>query len=150
MKKKKEKFQIWLRKHLPLIFLLPFLPRIVDNYLKRILGVRPVFMRPPYGSLNLQVQNWLVNQGYTIVVWNIDTNDWRHPNDVDESLDAYRRALGASGARGHGFIALAHDTLGTTAYTLAPAVIKYARNQGFNLVTVGACLGLSPSQWYRS
>ncbi|KAF9380687.1 hypothetical protein CPB97_008196 [Podila verticillata] len=122
----------------------------LDNYLKRILGVRPVFMRPPYGSLNLQVQNWLVNQGYTIVVWNIDTNDWRHPNDVDESLDAYRRALGASGARGHGFIALAHDTLGTTAYTLAPAVIKYARNQGFNLVTVGACLGLSPSQWYRS
>ncbi|KAF8935858.1 hypothetical protein BGZ52_001490 [Haplosporangium bisporale] len=122
----------------------------LDNYLKRILGVRPVFMRPPYGSLNWQSQNWLVNQGYTIVAWNIDTNDWRHPNDIDMSLDAYRRALGGSGARDHGFIALEHDTLGTTAYKLAPAVIKYAKNQGFKVVTVGTCLGQSPSQWYRS
>ncbi|KAI9239659.1 MAG: hypothetical protein BYD32DRAFT_359942, partial [Podila humilis] len=118
----------------------------LDNYLKRILGVRPVFMRPPYGSLNWQSQNWLVNQGYTIVAWNIDTNDWRHPNDIDMSLDAYRRALGGTGARDHGFIALEHDTLGTTAYKLAPAVIKYAKNQGFKVVTVGTCLGQSPSQ----
>ncbi|KAG0034657.1 hypothetical protein BGZ81_003701 [Podila clonocystis] len=121
----------------------------LDNYLKRILGVRPVFMRPPFGMLNWEAQNWLSNQGYTIVVWNIDTNDWRHPDDVDKSLDAYRRALGSSGARDHGFIALEHDTLGSTAYKLAPAVIKYAKQQGFNLVTVGACLGQSPSQWYR-
>ncbi|KAG0039958.1 hypothetical protein BGZ82_005929 [Podila clonocystis] len=121
----------------------------LDSYLKRILGVRPVFMRPPYGSLNWQAQDWLINQGYTIVVWNIDTNDWRHPDDVDKSLDAYRRALGSSGARDQGFIALEHDTLGSTAYKLAPAVIKYAKQQGFNLVTVGACLGQSPSQWYR-
>ncbi|KAG0333058.1 hypothetical protein BG000_009512 [Podila horticola] len=121
----------------------------LDNYLKRILGVRPVFMRPPFGYLNWQAQNWLINQGYTIVVWNIDTNDWRHPEDVDQSLDEYRRALGGLGARDQGFIALEHDTLGSTAHKLAPAVIKYAKQQGYNLVTVGACLGQSPSQWYR-
>ncbi|KAG0086245.1 hypothetical protein BGZ93_005648 [Podila epicladia] len=121
----------------------------MDNYLKRILGVRPVFMRPPFGTLNWQAENWLVNQGYTIVVWNIDTNDWRHPNDVDKSVDAFRRALGSPGARNRGFISLAHDTLGSTAYKLAPAVINYAKQQGFELVTVGACLGQSPSQWYR-
>ncbi|KAF9301961.1 hypothetical protein BGZ74_006055 [Mortierella antarctica] len=122
----------------------------LDDYLKGILGVRPVFMRPPFGTLNWQAQNWLINQGYTIVVWNIDTNDWRHPNNVDKSLDALRRALGSSGARNHGFISLAHDTLSSTAYKLAPAVIQYAKQQGFDLVTVGACLGQSPSQWYRS
>lgn len=145
MFKKKEKIL-----HLSLIFLLPLLPRIVDNYLKRILGVRPVFMRPPYGSLSRQSQNWLVDQGYTIVTWNIDTNDWRHPDDIDQSLDEYRHAFDGSDAHDHGFIALEHDTLATTAYELAPAVIKLAKDQGFNLVTVGACLGMSPSQWYRS
>jgi peptidoglycan/xylan/chitin deacetylase (PgdA/CDA1 family) len=122
---------------------------IVDGALKTIIGVRPIFMRPPFGSLNGVARSYLEKNGYQIVDWGIDTNDWRHPDDINASLAAYRDALTSPGARRHGFIGLEHDTLGTTAERLAPIVIKYAKEQGFNVVPVGACLGLDPSQWYR-
>ena len=43
------------------------------------LGVRPRFMRPPYGSINERVKDILQRQlNYTIILWNLDSNDWRH------------------------------------------------------------------------
>lgn len=77
---------------------------LVDNALKSIIGVRPVYMRPPYGNLNGAAQSYLNDKGYKIVKWRVDTNDWAHPDNVDASLAAYRRAGGS------GFIALEHDT----------------------------------------
>ncbi|KAF9411635.1 hypothetical protein BGZ94_001281 [Podila epigama] len=114
-----------------------------------IIGVRPVYMRPPYGALNWQAENWLQEQGYEIVLWNIDTNDWQHPNDVSLSMEPYRRMLGKSWSKDQGYIALQHDTISATAYRLAPAIIKYAKQQGFELVTVGTCLEVPPQEWYR-
>jgi len=106
-------------------------------------------MRPPFGYLNGASENYLRNNGYKIVDWGIDTNDWRHPDDISASLDAYKDALSRPGAHRQGFIALEHDALGTTAEKLAPAVIRYAKDLGFEVVPVGTCLGLDSSQWYR-
>ncbi|KAG0047902.1 hypothetical protein BGZ83_007123 [Gryganskiella cystojenkinii] len=121
----------------------------LDEAFKSIIGVRPLFMRPPFGNLNWASENYLSKNGYKIINWGIDTNDWRHPGNIDASLEVYKSFLTRSGAHRHGFIGLEHDTLGTTAERLAPMIIKYAKEQGFEIVTVGACLGLDPSQWYR-
>ncbi|KAG0216010.1 hypothetical protein BGX33_000593 [Mortierella sp. NVP41] len=103
----------------------------------------PVYMRPPYGNLNGVSQDYLSDNGYKIVKWRVDTNDWRHPDDVDESLNAYKSAGGP------GFIALEHDTIQSIVNDLVPRVIEYAKSRGWDLVTVGECLGVSPDDWYR-
>ncbi|KAF9911752.1 hypothetical protein EC991_002480 [Linnemannia zychae] len=116
----------------------------LDNALKSIIGVRPVYMRPPYGNLNSAATDYLNDNGYKIVKWRVDTNDWAHPDDTDTSLNAYKRAGGS------GFIALEHDTYESTVNDLVPRAIEYAKNRGWELVTVGECLGVSQDDWYRS
>ncbi|KAF9289609.1 hypothetical protein BGZ88_007677 [Linnemannia elongata] len=115
----------------------------LDDALKSIIGVRPVYMRPPYGNLNGAAQGYLNDKGYKIVKWRVDTNDWAHPGNVDASLAAYKRAGGS------GFIALEHDTYESTVNDLVPRAIQYAKNRGWELVTVGECLGVSRDDWYR-
>ncbi|KAF9279184.1 hypothetical protein BGZ68_008075 [Mortierella alpina] len=121
----------------------------LDDAFKRILGVRPVYMRPPFGYLNDAAEHYLASNGYKVVTWSIDTNDWRHPRDIQASLEFYRDQLSSSGAHRRGFISLQHETKADTVRRLVPAVIKYARQQGFEMVTVGACLGDPQSNWYR-
>jgi peptidoglycan/xylan/chitin deacetylase (PgdA/CDA1 family) len=50
----------------------------VDVALKELTGKRPVYMRPPYGNTSPAAIEWLVAQGYKIINWNVDTNDWQH------------------------------------------------------------------------
>ncbi|KAF9919502.1 hypothetical protein FBU30_010936 [Linnemannia zychae] len=116
----------------------------LDTALKSIIGVRPVYMRPPYGALNDVALDYLNRNGYKIVTWNVDTNDWAHPGDIRTSLSAYTSA-GRSG-----FIALEHDTHESTVNILVPQIIQYAKHRGWKLVTVGECLGDPKSGWYRA
>lgn len=116
---------------------------LVDDAIQSIIGVKPVYMRPPYGNLNHVAQNYLNDHGYKIVKWKVDTNDWAHPHNVGASLSAYKRSGGS------GFIALQHDTIESTVNDLAPRAIEYAKNNGWQLVTVGECLGVPHDNWYR-
>ncbi|KAG0196610.1 hypothetical protein BGX28_009947, partial [Mortierella sp. GBA30] len=107
----------------------------LDDAFKRIIGVRPVYMRPPYGYLNDASKKYLSNNGYRVVTWGIDTNDWRHPDDIQASLSAYSDKLSGSDAHNRGFIALQHETKAETVRRLTPAVIEYARERGLDMVT---------------
>ncbi|KAF9360750.1 hypothetical protein BGX26_007876 [Mortierella sp. AD094] len=122
----------------------------IDDAVKDIIGVRPVYMRPPYGYVNDRSERYLHKNGYKIVNWSLDTNDWRHPGNVQASMKAYRSALTRSDAHSKGYIALQHDTIESTAESMAPAAVKYAKENGFKVVTVGECLGVSQNEWYRS
>ncbi|KAF9360863.1 hypothetical protein BGX34_007463 [Mortierella sp. NVP85] len=113
-----------------------------------IIGVRPTYMRPPYGNVNAAARRTLSNMGYKIVLWSIDTNDWRRPDNVETSMRAYREALSQLDAHRRGHIALQHDTY-KTALKLGPTAVKYAKEKGFKIVTVGECLGEPQSNWYR-
>ncbi|KAG0287448.1 hypothetical protein BGZ96_008634 [Linnemannia gamsii] len=115
----------------------------LDDAIQSIIGVKPLYMRPPYGSLNHVSQNYLNDHGYKIVKWKIDTNDWAHPHDVGASVSEYRHSGGS------GFIALQHDTIESTAKYLAPRAIEYVKQNGWRLVTVGECLGVPMANWYR-
>ncbi|KAF9581011.1 chitin deacetylase [Lunasporangiospora selenospora] len=119
----------------------------LDEVLKDIIGVRPRYMRPPYGSLSENARKKLINMGYEIVSWSVDTNDWRHPTNVWESMKAYRMAV-LQRHRGQ-FIVLQHETIMNTVRKLVPAAIKMLKAKGFQIVPVGACLGVEPDDWYR-
>lgn len=46
-----------------------------NEYLKNITGKTFELVRPPYGSLNDEIKNYL---DVPFIFWNVDTEDWRH------------------------------------------------------------------------
>jgi peptidoglycan/xylan/chitin deacetylase (PgdA/CDA1 family) len=48
----------------------------LEDEIYEIIGVRPRYMRPPYGRLSDVALKVIQQLGYRIIVWNIDTNDW--------------------------------------------------------------------------
>ncbi|KAI9276775.1 hypothetical protein BDA99DRAFT_430008 [Phascolomyces articulosus] len=103
------------------------------------IGRRPAFMRPPEGAYNGDTLNILGQLGYTVVIWDIDVQDWTS-NTLSKQQDIYREAL-ESGSGGH--IALQHDVYQQTAEELAPWIVDYAQSEGYEFVTVAECAGTS-------
>ncbi|KAI8052026.1 hypothetical protein BDF22DRAFT_689618 [Syncephalis plumigaleata] len=79
----------------------------ISNAINEVIGVRPTFMRPPYGNLSQAVLNTLKKLGYYVVTWNADTNDWRHPHDTNASIQEFKKEFNKS--PGSSFISLEHE-----------------------------------------
>ncbi|KAG0309612.1 hypothetical protein BGZ98_000498 [Dissophora globulifera] len=120
----------------------------LDSALKDIIGVRPTYMRPPYGNTSPAAVEWMAAHGYKVVNWNIDTNDWQHPLDFKSDFAGYSAVLQNPATQGKTFISLQHDAEQGTAQVFSKLAIEYVLSKGFNIMPVGACLG-DTSGWYR-
>ena len=108
-------------------------------------------MRPPYGSHNSQVRRVCDEMGYKVILWDVDTNDWRgrSPQQITDTVMKEAR---------DGSIILMHDRRhrvgGKLTDTVVPAtaqIIDGLRARGFEFVTVSQLLshpraGSSPPQ----
>ncbi|RKP08984.1 carbohydrate esterase family 4 protein [Thamnocephalis sphaerospora] len=119
----------------------------LDDQLKRIIGVRPTYMRPPYGSFDDQMLGIMSELGYRVISWDIDTNDWQHPDDPSASLSVIQSEVKNASENGNN-IALAHETIQTTVSTFTEAAVADIRSKGYRLTTISECLG-DPSGAYR-
>jgi hypothetical protein len=87
---------------------LPELWRVEEAFIK-ILGIKPIWFRPPYGSYNDLVLQVLGERGYKYVaLWTDDTGD-----SLGESLDHQRGVLAdVAGKYPEGRMVLQHSTIG--------------------------------------
>ncbi|KAL2215426.1 chitin deacetylase-like protein [Thermoascus aurantiacus ATCC 26904] len=108
----------------------------VEQALETILGVKPTYMRPPYGSVGGQVVPTLRDMGYRIVNWDIDSGDWAGLTPAQSEA-----RITSAGTGGNGHIILMHEPLPTTVNELAPWVMNYAKSNNLKMVTVAECLG---------
>ncbi|HEY4452575.1 MAG TPA: polysaccharide deacetylase family protein [Solirubrobacteraceae bacterium] len=94
-------------------------------------GRRPTLFRPPYGSFNANTMRELSRLHLLMVLWSVDTEDYRQPG---VSVIVERALAGAQ----PGAILLMHDAGGAREQTIAalPLVIRGLRARGFRLVTV--------------
>lgn len=95
-------------------------------------GVLPPTMRPPFGALNANVRAQLTRLGYQIILWDVDTNDWRK-----RSADQIVQTV-LTGAQ-DGSIILFHDRLDST-LPATERIIDGLRARGFEFVTVSEML----------
>lgn len=51
------------------------IPTAADDAIEKITGVRPAFMRPPYGNYNDLVKSVAQERGQYIVLWDMDSED---------------------------------------------------------------------------
>lgn len=85
-------------------------------------GASPRFVRPPYGALNATVSDAARVQGQAVVLWDVDTLDWKHRDPARTCKTAVDQARAGS-------IVLMHDIHPTTAQAVE-CVIDGLRAKG--------------------
>lgn len=91
-------------------------------------GVQTNFTRPPYGAVNPNVKAELANLGQAVVMWDVDTLDWKH-RDPQKVLEIAMKEVHP------GSIILMHD-IHNASIDIAPTLIKTLRDQGYTFVTI--------------
>ncbi|KAI8394308.1 uncharacterized protein BYT42DRAFT_554168 [Radiomyces spectabilis] len=119
-----------------------------EDVIRSAIGKRPTFMRPPAGSLDKNVLKVLGSLGYHVVLWDIDSNDWRTHNFESEQKE-YKSVLDNESEKG-GHIALNHEVYDQTIDELVPWVIDYVKSKNYRFVTVAECLGFPKESAYRN
>jgi peptidoglycan/xylan/chitin deacetylase (PgdA/CDA1 family) len=124
-----------------------------DFAIKQILGVRPTYFRPPFGSYNDANLIALGSWGYKVIWKNIDNFDTQHagaPDAMQRNQAAYDQDWADSNPSSSSFISLQHDTLIETVEQWTQIAIDQVKRRGYTFVTVGECNGEpNPQSWYR-
>lgn len=99
--------------------------------IESITGRRPTFFRPPQGAMSPAIESMAIGNGFRIVLWNVDPQDWAGRNS-DEIYAKVTNGLGG------GDIILLHDGGGDRSATVAalPGIIDDLRSKGYQFVTL--------------
>ncbi|KAJ7857208.1 hypothetical protein B0H13DRAFT_1727533 [Mycena leptocephala] len=114
----------------------------MEEAFSRIIGIRPAFMRPPFGDFNSNTQSIAAARGQSLALWDWDTGD-ADGNTTAQSEAVYNDV---ANARVQNALILEHETEETTANTLVPFAIRLFQSKGYNLVTMAQCVGVDPYQ----
>lgn len=109
-----------------------------NDAISRTAHVVPRLLRPPAGAEDPQVVNAAQQNGLSVILWSVDTEDWR-------GLDAATVKTGVLKSAKNGSIILQHSGEGphlTGTVEALPQIIDALHNQGYTLVTVPELLNL--------
>jgi len=109
--------------------------RAVDKALGRHYELEQV--RPPYGSMDAEVKSAIAKNDDTAILWNVDSNDWRHKDDDAKILDNI--FAGSSSVYVRGGVILFHDIHPQTVRVLDD-VIERLQKEKFTITTTEAFL----------
>lgn len=96
-----------------------------QELVKKYTGFTPIYLRPTYGSVNKSLRD---NVNLDIILWNIDTKDWKNKNVNTIVNNALKDVKDGS-------IILMHDTYERTSEAVKIIVPKLIEN-GYQLVTI--------------
>ncbi|KAI8054571.1 hypothetical protein BDF22DRAFT_619129 [Syncephalis plumigaleata] len=110
-------------------------------------GVRPAYIRPPYGEADERVKEIFKQLGYRAIMWNMDCRDYavvegkQEPGQILQAFrDAFVKPTGLNPKNDAGFISLQHD-LFQESVNLEEQIIGLIRDSGRTLHTVAECAG---------
>ena len=115
----------------------------VEQAFIKILGVKPLYFRPPYGNYNQQSLEVLAERGYKkLFMWTDDTEDANGASVsfskqvMDQVVSKYPEPR----------MVLSHSTISTTSSEVMKYAVPKLKAAGYNLVAVDTCLG-SDGEW---
>ena len=100
-----------------------------SKLIKNATGKKPTHVRPPEGAYNDQTQKMIKDIGFDIILWNVDTLDWKSRN-----ADTVYNQIISNGADG-GDILCVHDLYSTTV-DAALRAIDTLQAKGYKFVTI--------------
>ncbi|KAF2273520.1 glycoside hydrolase/deacetylase [Westerdykella ornata] len=119
----------------------------LEEALVNILGYMPTYMRPPFLSYNQAVLDVMRDLQYVVIIGDLNTRDWAYQSatEIENAKQLFVTGLD------QGFtIVEAHDQEEWTHGVLIDFMIQTVQQRGLVTVPVGACMGQSPSEWYRT
>ena len=93
-----------------------------------ITGQNVKFLRPPYGNKNQTVIDICQSKGLSLILWNVDTEDWKSRN-TDTIVNKFLNDTD------DGDIVLMHDIYGTT-IDAVEILLERLTKKGYHFVTV--------------
>lgn len=111
--------------------------RATEEAIMNVIGIKPRYLRPPFGEADDRVKALLKAMGYKVLLWNVDPTDY----DVYMLPDAPKKIQGAfrmaaagkdTGLNAHedaGFISLQHGKKGRGYYSFQHAVCLTHNNR---------------------
>ncbi|WRT66748.1 uncharacterized protein IL334_003711 [Kwoniella shivajii] len=115
----------------------------VENAFIKILGLKPLYFRPPYGSYNDLVLQVLAQRGYKkAFLWSDDTED------ASGASVSYSENIldGVKNDYPNPHLVLEHSVIQTTSTDVLPNSVWKLQQAGYQLVAVDTCLG-SDGEW---
>lgn len=107
---------------------------MTEEIINHTIGIKPRYIRPPYGEINEDQLKWAKKEGYRIINWNVDSQDWKGLNKEKITQNVLKTV-------GPGSIILQHaggghgsDLTGTI--EALPDIIQMLKKQGYRFVTV--------------
>lgn len=111
------------------------LQKTQDAITKACGGMTPKLMRPPYGAFTTRQKNWAHGEwGFTVVLWDVDPEDWKYRNAEHVKREILKAAVSGS-------IVLSHDIHKTTVDAM-PEVLDTLIARGFKFVTVSELISM--------
>ncbi|KAL7420479.1 hypothetical protein Q5752_004429 [Cryptotrichosporon argae] len=109
----------------------------------RILGLRPIYFRPPYGNVNDLMYQVLAQRGYKkVFLWSDDTED-ADGATVAYSENVYDQIIKSYPST---HLVLDHSPIETTIDQVIPYAVPQLLGEGYQIVAVDTCLG-SDGEW---
>ena len=106
-----------------------------DAAIEAAIGIRPVLMRPPYGSITARQKQWIYAEfGYRTILWDVDPLDWKRPGPAVVTSRIVRETRPGS-------IILSHDIHPGTIKAM-PATFDQLQEKGFKFVTVSELIAM--------
>lgn len=106
--------------------------RQAEQVIASFIGRRPRLFRPPFGRTNELTTGRLMREGYTQVLWNLDSEDWR-AESAGKILANVKKTIGENPSGG---ILLFHDTNRSTAEAL-PLIFEWIDERNDALSAAG-------------
>jgi peptidoglycan/xylan/chitin deacetylase (PgdA/CDA1 family) len=118
-----------------------------DAILRPLAGYSPKLVRPPYGEIMPKQIEWLRQNGYTVVNWDVDSVDWRGTDSSHILLNIKKTLQPGSIILQHAGGGDGQDLSGTI--KALPRLIKLLRSKGYQIVTLPELLSKPASRSSR-
>ncbi|GJC94983.1 chitin recognition protein [Colletotrichum higginsianum] len=114
-----------------------------------ILGFYPTYMRPPFSICGAECQQQMVDLGYHITYFDLDTEGYLHtdPSQIQVSLNLWDAAMIARSPCNGSYLHIEHDIHQQVATTFTNHMLDSIVANGWKAVTVVP--GRPPENWYR-
>ena len=104
----------------------------VEQVIRGITGHRPWVLRPPFGRVDSQTLTRLTKGGYTTVMWNLDSEDWK----AASASQLFQNATRVIEENPQGGVMLFHDTNRSTIEAF-PLIVEWILERNARLHAEG-------------
>lgn len=115
-----------------------------DQIIKDLNCYYPKFFRAPYGSMDRETLELVVEEGYAIISWDVDSLDWKGLDAAEVKTNILENVLPGSIILQHSSGGVGEDLSGTV--KALPEIIDVLKKDGYEFVTVDELLDIDYQQ----